>query len=56
MTVAKVRIIGAALGSIMPIIMIHHMTSSRTRSTAPLGGMAMVMSPIAAMSAASANR
>jgi hypothetical protein len=54
--VAKVRIIGAALGSIMPIIMTHHIASSRTISTAPFGGIVMAMSPIARMSAARTKR
>lgn len=33
---------GAALGSIMPIIIIHHIASNRSRSTTPLGGMIML--------------
>ena len=51
----RFMIIGAALGSIMPIIMIHHIASSRRRSRASLGGMTMVWS-IAAICRASSIR
>ena len=48
---------GAALGSIMPTIITHHIANSRTSSTALLGGIAIVrsMPAIAAVMSASAT-